>query len=82
MSPTPAAPAPLAPEWSFVVQLRSGTSFEAAAVCGRVEHVASGQAGNFDSMDTLRLFMQRVLHRQRRARSGRAAGGEVPDGCR
>lgn len=57
----PPVPAPLAPGWAFVVQLRQGSSFEPAGLCGRVEHVVSGKAGNFDSLESMREFMQTVL---------------------
>ena len=53
--------APLSPRWAFVVQLREGTPFTPDAVCGRVEHVVSGQAALFRSLEEVRAFMERVL---------------------
>lgn len=80
MSDTPTVPASLAPDWAFVVQLRAGSSFEPAALCGRVEHVASGKAGNFDSLESLRLFMQRVLASPPCPQSARSISGGELDG--
>ena len=51
----------LPPDWAFVVQLRGGTSFAAALLCGRVEHVASGRACDFESLEALRVFMEHVM---------------------
>jgi hypothetical protein len=53
--------APLSPRWAFVVQLREGTPLTPDAVCGRVEHVVSGQAALFRSLEEVRAFMERVL---------------------
>jgi hypothetical protein len=46
---------------AFVVQFRSETDVEAGRFEGRVEHVASGQAAHFKSLDELLAFMVRVL---------------------
>lgn len=54
-------PAPLSPHWAFVVQLRQGTSFTPAALQGRIEHLVSGQATTFISLEEARAFMERVL---------------------
>lgn len=53
--------APLAPTWAFVLQLREGTSFDAAALRGRIEHIASGKASDFASLEEVRVFMQGVM---------------------
>jgi hypothetical protein len=53
--------APLSPHWAFVVQLREGTALTPEALHGRVEHIVSGQAGLFTSIEELRAFMARVL---------------------
>jgi hypothetical protein len=53
--------APLSPRWAFVVQLRQGTPLTPEALCGRVEHVVSGQAALFGSLEEVRAFMERVL---------------------
>jgi hypothetical protein len=54
-------PAPLSPQWAFVVQLREGTSLAADRMQGRVEHIMSGQASVFNSLEEVRAFMERVL---------------------
>ena len=53
--------APLTPKWAFVVQLREGTSFASGDLCGRIEHVSSGQACLFESLEQARLFMAHVI---------------------
>ena len=50
----------LPPEWAFVIQF-SGTDVEHGHVEGRVEHVQSGEATRFESLDTLVEFFARVL---------------------
>lgn len=60
-APDAGPPAPLAPEWAFVVQLRQGTSFAAGALSGRIEHVVSGKASLFESLEEARVFMERVM---------------------
>ena len=52
---------PLLPEWAFVVQFRAGTDLEQRRIDGRVEHVVSGQATRFYSLEELLTFMDRVL---------------------
>src|SRR5258706_14695790 len=54
-------PAPLSPHWAFVVQLREGTPLTAEGLQGRVEHLISGKASVFNSLEELRAFMDRVL---------------------
>lgn len=53
--------APLSPRWAFVVQLREGTTLTSETIYGRVEHVVSGQAILFTSLEELRLFMEQVV---------------------
>jgi hypothetical protein len=48
---TPTAAAPLSPHWAFVVQLREGTALTPDALHGRVEHIVSGQATLFTSLE-------------------------------
>lgn len=57
----PLADAPLSPHWAFVVQLRVGTDVKRNRIVGRVEHVVSGQATRFQSVEDLLAFMARVL---------------------
>ena len=53
--------APLAPQWAFVVQLREGTALTREALWGRAEHILSGQAVHFQSLEELVAFFRRVL---------------------
>ena len=46
---------------AFVIQFRPETDVEAGRLEGRVEHVASGQAAHFHSLDELLTFLARVL---------------------
>ena len=58
--PRPSKP-PLSPHWAFVVRFRVGTELEGGRIWGKVEHVVSGQAAHFESLDDLLTFMARVL---------------------
>jgi len=46
---------------AFVIQLRSETDVKQGRFEGRVEHVASGQAAHFHSLDDLLAFLAQVL---------------------
>ena len=46
---------------AFVVQFRVETDLERGRCTGRVEHVVSGQAIHFSSLEELLAFMGRVL---------------------
>jgi hypothetical protein len=64
--PQATLPAPqLLPQGAFVVQFHNATVFEAGQVGGRVEHVVSGQATTFQSLEALLTFMARVLQEGR-----------------
>ena len=52
---------PLSPHRAFVVQFRAETAVAAEYLVGRVEHVASGQATTFDTLDALLAFIARLL---------------------
>ena len=52
---------PLSPHRAFVVQFREETDVEQGRFVGRVEHVVSGQAAHFASLEELLAFMGRVL---------------------
>ena len=56
--------APLSPYWAFVVQLREGTALTPEGLHGRVEHIVSGQAALFTSLEELGAFMAQVLAAQ------------------
>jgi hypothetical protein len=65
MVPPADKPAHLSVHWAFVVQFRSDTAAEQGHLAGRVEHVVSGQAADFQSLDTLLAFIAQVLHEER-----------------
>jgi hypothetical protein len=48
-------------ERAFVVQLHATAVVAQGQLTGRVEHVLSGQAAHFDTLDELLAFMARVL---------------------
>jgi hypothetical protein len=60
ITPDPAA-RPLPVERAFVVQLHATAAMAQGQLSGRVEHVLSGQAAHFDTLDELLAFMARVL---------------------
>lgn len=53
--------APLSVHYAFVVHFRTSTDIPRGQVAGRVEHVVSGQATHFSSLEELLAFMARVL---------------------
>ena len=57
--------APLSVTRAFVVQFRAETAVEQGHLIGRVEHVVSGQATDFQSLETLLTFIARVLSAER-----------------
>ena len=65
MMPSADNPAPLSVTRAFVVQFRADTAIEPEHLAGRVEHVVSGQATDFQSLETLLVFMARVLRAER-----------------
>jgi hypothetical protein len=68
MLPPAYHPAPLSVTRAFVLQFRADAAIEQGHLTGRVEHVVSGQATDFEALETLLAFMARVL-RAERARS-------------
>jgi hypothetical protein len=58
---------PLSPKRAFVVQFHADTELGTGPVSGRVEHVVSGQATAFLSLEVLLAFMDRVLREVRMA---------------
>jgi hypothetical protein len=54
-------PTPLSVHRAFVVHVRAGTAVAQGQVAGRVEHVVSGQATHFDSLQELLAFIAQVL---------------------
>ena len=67
MGPPADHPAPVSVTRAFVVQLRAEAVIEQGRLAGRVAHVVSGQATNFESLETLLACMARVLRAERRA---------------
>jgi hypothetical protein len=65
MVPAADNPAPLSVTRAFVVQFRSDAVVEQGHLAGRVEHVVSGQATDFQSLEMLLAFMARVLRAAR-----------------
>jgi hypothetical protein len=63
---------PLSPQRAFVIQFHADTELGAGPVSGRVEHVVSGQATAFSSLEVLLAFMDRVLREVRMT---------SPEGC-
>jgi hypothetical protein len=51
-----------APAQAFVVQFGRETALDTGRMAGRVEHVVSGKAARFQSLDELLAFMREVLH--------------------
>jgi hypothetical protein len=55
----------LSVNWAFVVQFLVDTVVEQGHLAGRVEHVVSGQAATFQSLEALLAFIARVLRAER-----------------
>jgi hypothetical protein len=55
------AESPLSPHRAFVVQFRVETKVARRRYAGRVEHVVSGQATHFASLEELLTFIGQVL---------------------
>ena len=72
------AESPLSPYRAFVVQFRAETNVRRGRVLGRVEHVVSGQATHFASLEELLAFIGRVLANVRAPPRRRAKGGDAP----
>ena len=65
MVPAADNPAPLSVTRAFVVQLRADAAVEQGALAGRMEHGVSGQATDFEALETLLAFMARMLRAER-----------------
>jgi hypothetical protein len=66
MVPPADHPAPLSVTRAFVIQFRANTAIEQGHLAGRVEHVVSGQATDFQSLEALLAFIARVLRAERK----------------
>jgi hypothetical protein len=51
----------LAPERAFVIQFHANSDIEKGQVTGRIEHVVSGRARHFESLEALLVFITHVL---------------------
>ena len=58
-------PAPLSVHRAFVVHFRMSTDIAQGRIEGRVEHVVSGRATHFASLEELLAFMARILTTER-----------------
>ncbi|MGH8066341.1 MAG: hypothetical protein ACRERE_14110 [Candidatus Entotheonellia bacterium] len=65
MMPAADKPAHLSVSRAFVMQFQSDTAVEQGYLAGRVEHVVSGQATDFQSLETLLAFIAQVLRAER-----------------
>lgn len=59
---------PLSPYRAFVVQFQAETDAEHGHFAGRVEHMVSGQAVRFQSLEELLMFIAQVLAQVRTQR--------------
>ena len=59
--------------YAFVVQLAAETTLDATGLTGRVEHIASGQAVRFQSVEALVAFMIARLQESQRGSATDAA---------
>jgi hypothetical protein len=55
---------------AFVIQFRTDTNMENVPLGGRVEHVATGRTGTFDSVHELPALLQRMMHEVQAEPSG------------
>jgi len=53
---------------AFVVQFRAEADLEQSHFTGRVEHVSSGQATKFSSVEELVTFFRRILSQEQQPR--------------
>ena len=75
----PSAPAsPLSPHRAFVVPFRVETAVVAGHVSGCVEHLVSGQATPFDTLDALLACIARVLAERGAGPPAAGKAGGVP----
>jgi hypothetical protein len=58
-------PGPLSVYWGFVIQFDTHTDVVCGHLAGRVEHVVSGQAADFQSLEMLLGFIAQVLRAER-----------------
>jgi hypothetical protein len=61
MDRSPSDQSPLSPHRAFVVQLREQVDVEKGQWAGRVEHVTSGQATHFQSLQEMVTFIAKIV---------------------
>lgn len=67
---------------TFVVQFSTATAVGQQRFVGRVEHVVSGQAAHFHTLEELLLFMARLLRTHKTAPEALPeSGGPCTGGC-
>jgi hypothetical protein len=64
---------------AFVIQLRQKADPEAADLVGRIEHVDSGRADHFGSVEELVRFIERTLTEIEAAEEGEVDARSKPD---
>ena len=67
----------LSPHRSFVLQFAADTHLPDGRMAGRIEHVVSHQATDFDSLETLLAFIVRVLREVDKPPPERDAGSSA-----
>ena len=66
---------PLPAERAFVVQFRADADLGGGAISGRIEHVSSGTATLFDSVDELIAWMHSAIVRTASVCASRGGSG-------
>jgi hypothetical protein len=61
MKPEMSGPDTLSIHRSFIVRLYPGVDLDAAKISGWVEHIVSGEAGEFRSVEDLLGFIRRLM---------------------
>jgi hypothetical protein len=61
MKPQTEEKPPLSPQWAFVLQFRAGANIAQGYCEGRIEHVVSGHATHFQSVEELLTFITKIL---------------------
>ena len=75
MKDTSARRPAFSPSRAFVVQFRDETQIEDGRIVGRVEHVVTGQASHFESIDALLAFLAQILSEVRKTSAAEDPSG-------
>ena len=76
MVPAADKPAHLSVDRAFVVQFQSDTAVLQGRLASPVEHVVSGQAADFQLLETLRTFIAQVPREEHDRSADQRASGE------